>query len=379
MKPVYVLADNIVSPIGFSSEENFSSLLENKTALQPIDIINEEFTTYASVFNKQQLDSIESDTAPGLISRYERILYKSLKYALSDNRIDSKSEKTIFIFATTKGNIELIEKPETDINKLKLYYSAQKITALFGNPNKPLVISNACISGLAAIITASRLLSAGYYENAVVCGADTVNNFVLSGFQSLKALSAFPCRPFDINRTGVNLGEAASTLILSVNKKNIADGNQMRIAGGAITNDANHISGPSRTGEELALAINIALIESGLESKNTDLLNAHGTATSFNDEMEAKAITISGLHYTPVNSLKAYYGHTLGVAGLLESIITLHSLKKGIILKSKGYEQCGTSLPLNICTTHINKNITTALKITAGFGGCNAALVLVKN
>src|SRR6185436_18114346 len=114
--------------------------------------------------------------------------------------------------------------------------------------NKPVVVSNACISGLLAIIIGYRLIQSCQYDQAVVVGADEISKFVLSGFESFQAISSVPCKPFDAARSGINLGEGAGTVILS-SDKNFSRG--IKITGGSVSNDANHISGPSRTGEEL--------------------------------------------------------------------------------------------------------------------------------
>lgn len=158
-------------------------------------------------------------------------------------------------------------------------------------------------------------------------------------------------------------------------KKNVDD---VKVVSGAISNDANHISGPSRTGQELGYAIKKSLIDAGLGPDDIDYISAHGTATPYNDEMEANAINYAGLQQVPTNSLKAYYGHTLGAAGLIESIITLHSMKENIILPSAGYEDNGVSKPVNICTSLQHTEVKHALKTASGFGGCNAAMIFSK-
>ena len=160
-------------------------------------------------------------------------------------------KKTILIISSTKGNISLLETETYNdaLNKrISLNTSAKLVAEYFQFANQPVVISNACISGLLAIITGMRLIQSGQYEHAVVAGADVISKFVLSGFQSFQAISAEPCKPFDAARNGINLGEGAGTMILSSNK-NYSSG--IKVIGGSVSNDANHISGPSRTGEEL--------------------------------------------------------------------------------------------------------------------------------
>jgi 3-oxoacyl-[acyl-carrier-protein] synthase-1 len=210
----------------------------------------------------------------------------------------------------------------------------------------------------------------------VVAGADLITQFVLSGFQSFHAVSDTPCKPFDAGRNGITLGEAAATIVLSTVKPPSKD--SIQLSGGAVSNDANHISGPSRTGQELHHAIEAAVKEAGIDKASIDFISAHGTATVYNDEMEAKAITLSGLQQVPVNSLKGYYGHTLGAAGLIESVACVHSLQEDVILPTPGFEKPGTTQPL-----HVNDALQTGtyrhcLKTASGFGGCNAAIVLQK-
>ena len=258
---------------------------------------------------------------------------------------------------------------------MALSTSAKLVADYFHFANKPIVISNACISGLAAIITGMRLIQSGQYENAVIAGADVISKFVLSGFQSFQAISNDRCKPFDAARNGINLGEGAGTIILSSNKK--YEGG-IKITGGSISNDANHISGPSRTGEELNFAIIKAMKEADLSPKEISFISAHGTATIYNDEMEANAITLASLQHVPVNSLKGYFGHTLGAAGIIESVVSIHSLKQNVVLPTLGFQNTGVTKPINVCTSLYKTPLQNCLKTASGFGGCNAAIVISK-
>ncbi len=153
---------------------------------------------------------------------------------------------------------------------------------------------------------------------------------------------------------------------------------QIQVLSGAVSNDANHISAPSRTGEELCQAINQSLADAGLSANDIDFVSAHGTATSYNDEMEAKAIDLAGLSNVPTNSLKGFYGHTLGAAGLIESVISMQSLKESIILPTPGHRPLGVSSPINIVTGLLQHPVKTFLKTASGFGGCNGAVIFSK-
>ncbi|MDB5118591.1 MAG: beta-ketoacyl synthase [Mucilaginibacter sp.] len=375
MPAVYIVSDNIYSPIGTTTAENFERIKQGLSGIkQHNDPALADEPVYVSLFEKS--DIINDNSL--IYTKFERLLIASVKDALKDSGIDAINDKTILIVSSTKGNISLLE---TDANnpelksRIAMHRSAKLIAAYFGFVNQPLVVSNACISGIMAILTGMRLIQSGQYENAVIVGADVITKFVLSGFQSFQAISQKPCRPFDQDRTGITLGEGAATMVLSSNAKYAS---RIKVLGGAVSNDANHISAPSRTGAELKQAIEKTLIDAGLNTADIDLISAHGTATSYNDEMEAKAIALAGLANVPLNSLKGYYGHTLGAAGLIESIISIQSLKQNMILPTLGFESMGVTNPINVCTTLTSVALKTCLKTASGFGGCNAAVVFSK-
>jgi 3-oxoacyl-[acyl-carrier-protein] synthase-1 len=118
--------------------------------------------------------------------------------------------------------------------------------------------------------------------------------------------------------------------------------------------------------------------EAKLSADDIDLISAHGTATLYNDEMEAKAINLAGLQSVPVNSLKGYYGHTLGAAGLIESVISIQSLKENMVIPTIGFHNMGVTKPVNVCTTLLETALHNCLKTASGFGGCNAAVIFSK-
>jgi 3-oxoacyl-[acyl-carrier-protein] synthase-1 len=370
MRNVYVVADNIFSPLGKDTITNMEALKKGRSGIEfhERNISPEPF--YAALFPP------ETKIYEELLTAFEHIVIDSASAAMQDIGFDPGNKKNGFILSSTKGNISLIENLASETipeNRVSLNTSAGIIAKKLGFTSEPLVISHACISGLLAMITGMRLIRAGMYENLVISGADLISSFIYSGFQSFQAISPNPCRPFDAGRDGISLGEAAATVILSVNKTP----GSILLGGGSVSNDANHISGPSRTGEELFLAISSALKQSGTSNDEIDFISAHGTATRYNDEMEAKAFHLASMDEIPVNSLKGYYGHTLGAAGILESIVTIHSMKENIILPTFGYKTPGTEMPLNIAKELKHTKLNKCLKTASGFGGCNAALVIV--
>ncbi len=384
MNNIYSCGENAITSLGFTVEENTEQIKKDITGVglvQDKSLFPEDF--YASLISTQRLENEFSALAnPDEYTRFEKLLILSAQNALKQNpRIDTSSNKTVFVISTTKGNIDLLEEKQKgrfEPDRIFMWKSAQLVAQFFGNKNKPVVVSNACISGVLAISAAREMLKAGYYDNAVVIGGDIASEFVVSGFQSFKSLSFGPCKPFDLNRDGLNLGEGAGTVILTNKLENLNDHTPVLVLAGACNNDANHISGPSRTGEGLFLAVTRTMKQSGIQAHEIDFISAHGTATSFNDEMESKAFSSAGLSNVPLNSLKGFFGHTLGAAGIIESAISIQGMRQDILFNTLGYKDYGVPEKITIVNklTHkVQKNI---LKTASGFGGCNAAIIFSK-
>jgi len=187
-------------------------------------------------------------------------------------------------------------------------------------------------------------------------------------------MSDMPCKPYCKKRTGINIGEVAASVLVTSNSE-LLNEESVVILGEGSCNDANHISGPSRTGEGLYRSISSALKQAEILSESIDYISAHGTATNYNDEMEAIAFNRHDLGDTPVNSLKGYFGHTLGASGLLETIVGMHSLKNNTLYTSLGFEEMGVSQPINVIEQTTTKELNTFLKTASGFGGCNTAIL----
>lgn len=366
----YIIADNIISPLGETSEENYLSVKAGRSGIRAYEPgtcnIPEGF--YASLLF-EDFETLALRSAQKAIANAQK--------TIGNERLELKGKRTAFILSSTKGNIE---------ENISLADSAQRIATQLGIDAKPIVVCNACISGLSALILGNRLIDSGLYDAAIVCGCDTPRQFILSGFQSLKALSPEPCRPFDMERMGLNLGEAAATLILS---KNPIQGNSWRMGDGFIRNDAFHISTPSKTADGLYLSLQRTLESFTKEISSTckqiDLkehlafINAHGTATLFNDQMESVAIGRAGLSDLPANAYKSFWGHTMGAAGILETIISMKAIDDDTILGTRGFSELGVSGKMNICAENRPTDKKGFIKMLSGFGGCNATIWAAKN
>ncbi len=379
MRRVYFGSDNIISSLGFSTAENASRMLAGECGIKS----GAEGEFYPG---RVAVSKISDERASKLYqhdqsryTRFENLLLHSISDALAQSTIDPSSERTAFLISTTKGNIDLLANGPNgpfEEERIHLWKLGEMISGHFNIQKKPLIISNACTSGSVAIITAARMIASGEIDHAVVCGGDILSGFVVSGFMSFQALSPLPCRPFDLNRSGLSLGEGFGTVILSADRQSCGTGRPVAYFGGATSNDANHISGPSRDGEGLYLAIDKALDEAGVTAADIGFISAHGTATPYNDEMESLALSWAGLDQTPANSFKGYIGHTLGGAGIIETILSVYTLRNDILFASPGYEENGVSKPLNIIRKVLRTPVRRVLKTASGFGGCNAALVI---
>lgn len=359
--PVYIGAEVIVSPLGPTAASNTDRVLSGHSGIRLQKGRGwKESDVYAAVMQGMPAEG-----------KFGRLLEESLGEIPGqwDASLLS-SESTLLIISSTKGAIaDNITDPFQPV--------VSRLESRFSLRHRPLVISNACVSGVVAINTAARLLKAGLYKHVVVAGCDVVSDFVLYGFQSLYAVSDEPCRPFDKDRKGVSLGEAAGTVVLSAERSAFA-AEPFVYLGGAAANDANHISGPSRTGEGLVRAVSKAIGNAGIAPREIGFINAHGTGTNFNDEMESIAFGRLGLENVPLNSLKAYWGHTLGAAGIIETAACLQMMRRESVAASLGYASPGTSVPLNVLTENKSPDTEIFLKTASGFGGGNAALIIKK-
>ena len=359
MRKVVCMGESILSPLGATPAENFAAVCRGESALQRYEGmfgVHEPFV--ASLMDR------DSWTVPGR-TFFDSIVVEAARRAVEAAGIDPASPRTAFILSTIKGNIEFI-----DTQDVTLAASARRLADAFGNPNPAVVVSNACISGLAALLQGRRMLLSGGYDHVVVVGAEVQSRFIVTGFQSLKALSEAPCKPFDAARDGLNLGEAAAAVVLGFGEEG------WELVDGAVRNDANHISGPSRTGEGSFKALRYVLKQTRPEE--LAFVNVHGTSTLYNDEMEAIAIDRAGLLDVPVNALKGTFGHTMGAAGILESILSMHAVEAGLVLPTRGFSERGVSRPVRVSAAAGQTDKRAFVKLLSGFGGVNGALLFRK-
>ena len=359
MSELHVTYGGIVTPLGSTIDSHLAALSQGSSGVSIVA---------KSGFNKEdwplgKIVDLQTDNR-----------YTSLLNILCDRLIEEhgstlfSSEKTLIIVSTTKADIQKL--PDDTFSSTR-----DIISTKLKPKHAPIIISNACVSGVLAVNTAADYLSTDKYDTVVVIGIDALSDFIVYGFQSLFALSNIPSQPFDKNRKGICIGEAAGALIVSKEKLSSAQFT-VNYLGGSATNDANHISGPSRTGEGLFRSVKATLDKSNVSASEIDFVSAHGTGTLYNDEMESIAFDRLGMTHIPLNSWKGYFGHTLGAAGIIEIIASMISMENNLLFKSIGFEETGTSCPLNVITEKTSKAVNTVLKTASGFGGGNASLIL---
>ena len=250
---MYILSDNIISPLGFTTSENYRALKSGTSSLRRYEsLLGLPEPVCASLFTDSQKAKLQMQG----LTFFESLAVASIREALKGQCFDISSHRVALILASTKGNIQEFKSSrvqEVQGSRVGLADSAEMIAQYLGITTTPIVVCNACISGTSAQVLALRLIESGEYDYVIVNGTDCVSRFVLSGFSSLKALSSAPCRPFDIDRNGLNLGEASATILFGNTCEEKAGA--WRVAGASVRNDSEHISNPSKTAEGCLRAI----------------------------------------------------------------------------------------------------------------------------
>ncbi|MFZ1539522.1 MAG: beta-ketoacyl-[acyl-carrier-protein] synthase family protein [Chromatiaceae bacterium] len=237
------------------------------------------------------------------------------------------------------------------------------------------VVSTACSSSAKVFASAARMLAAGVIDAAIVGGVDSLCLTTLYGFNSLELLSNQPCRPFDVDRKGISIGEAAAFALLERLDTSL-DANEVLLLGTGESSDAYHMSTPHPDGLGAQLAMSAALRSASLQAGDIDYINLHGTATPSNDTAEGKAILALFGGLTPCSSTKGATGHTLGAAGGLEAIISALSLRHGFLPGGINSLHLDPTLPIQYLTTNSTLAPRRVMSNSFGFGGTNCSLIL---
>lgn len=320
---------------------------------------------------------IEDLTAPSDGSLHDALLER---VAVQFGNISSD---TRLLAASTKGEIDLFEAVGRTGSQLPASVLFEpllaKISRRFGLTDGGMNINAACASSTIAIARAAAMIAAGQVDSVLVYAADLVSEFVFSGFSALQALSGTPCRPFDVDRQGLNLGEAGVALLLTSEAQadRQAQPPLARVAGWGAANDAHHVTAPARDGSGLILACRSALEKAEISTQQIAAINAHGTGTLYNDAMELTAFNhLFADHLPPLHGIKGSLGHCLGAAGGLEAAVAGYSLQQQMLPGTHGCKQPEEAGQGQLSADSQVISGDYLLSTNSGFGGINAALVL---
>ena len=289
------------------------------------------------------------------------------------------------VLSTTKADVEALERTfrrepcsAAARRHVQPAWLAADLAAARGVSGPVQCVSVACISGLLALKQGAALIRRDLADLVYVVGVDLLSPFVLSGFTSLKSLDPDGCRPFDRGRLGLSLGEGAGAVALV--RGDLASPGSVWLRGWGVSDDANHLTGPARDGSGLAAAIRRALDQAGLPAGNVDYAHMHGTGTPYNDAMESLALrSVFGERTPPFGSSKGMLGHTLGAAGVLETILCWVALKSRLLPGTPRLREPDPIAPDSLLTLPKPvAELRAILKVNCGFGGTNGAMVLAK-
>jgi 3-oxoacyl-(acyl-carrier-protein) synthase len=292
-------------------------------------------------------------------------------------------ERLGLVLSTTKANIEALERltenrPCSDLARRHLQgnFLADDLAAEHGARGPVQCVSTACVSGLIAIQQGAKIIQRGAADAVLVVGVDCLSEFVVAGFTALKAIDPNGCRPFDAARCGLSPGEAGAAIVLT--RADFAPGLAIKIRAWGGSNDANHLTGPSRDGSGLAQAIRSALASAKLSPSEIDYVNAHGTGTPYNDAMESMALrAVFGETCPPFSGLKGMLGHTLGAAGVVETIACVLAMRENFLPGTPRLNVAAEGVPAGIVREPRSvAKLNHVLKLNTGFGGVNGALIL---
>ena len=368
MKSVIVDSE-IVTPLGLGLDPCWEGVCRQTCAFKPLDR-----------FDLPSADHCVASTIDGLTYHQSPSLVEQMLAQIFQGK--TFPSDIALMLATTTGEVDLLEQtllqqssgPNGSLNVL--LHNVQEDLGLNGPAS---LISSACTSSTAAIALASNLIESGVQDAVLVVACDAVTEFVFTGFSSLMALDPDGARPFDADRQGLTVGEAAGYLLLMSEQRARSEGRHClgRVTGWGLSNDANHMTGPCRRGDGLARAIRQALRVADRSVDDIGMICAHGTGTRYNDTMEMLAFKQVFPQPRPVFSVKGILGHTMGAAGLLETLMTLKALAEKVVPASAGIAKLDEDMVDWVVTEQTSlQGGSLGLTTNSGFGGANGALIL---
>lgn len=385
-----------VSPLGHDVEAFWKGLLSGRSALGPIESFDASSYAPSLAGEVKHFPRILSDDETRRLDRIGQYALVAAREALTSadlvlDRVDR--ERVGVILATTLGGMrigEAYQRSQRDrgpfdarqLLHFPYYAAACRLARELGVRGPVVSPSIACASGTQAVGMALELIRRGQADVFVAGGVEVICEFVVSGFNCLRATTGGVVRPFDVRRDGLQLGEGAAVLVVESVVHARARGARVdvEVAGTGLSGDAVHMTAPARDGAGATRAMRAALADAKLDPSQVDFVSAHGTGTVYNDAMEIAAVrNVFGeaAAHIPLNSIKGAIGHTLGAAGSFEAIMCAKILEEGMIPPTAGCEEVSPDCGLDIVRgAPRERSVRVALSTSSAFAGNNAALVL---
>jgi 3-oxoacyl-[acyl-carrier-protein] synthase-1 len=396
-KGVAITGMGIISAIGNNVSENYDALINEKKGITRVDnvetIQRSEIMVGEVKFTNDELIAQLNLPPENNYSRTALLGAIAAKEAIANAGItDIKKYKTGIVSGTSVGGMDMTEKyyyeyltekaPQKYIESHHAGDSTQKIAEQLGiEESLVTTISTACSSAANAIMLGARLIKSGKLDRVVVGGADCLSKFTINGFKTLMILSDTYNTPFDENRKGLNLGEAAAFLVLESDKVVKAENKKVLayVKGYGNANDAFHQTASSENGDGATLAMEKALKVANLVPSEIDYINAHGTATGNNDLSEGRAIfRVFGEDLPEFSSTKAYTGHTLAAAGAIEAVYSVLALQNNVIFPNLNFKTPMKEFSMIPQTELKKKELNTVMSNSLGFGGNCSTVIFSK-
>jgi len=387
-----------LSPLGCGVPAFWEGLLAGRSGVAAVRSFDTSRYTHALAgevpdFTPDRHLSPEETRRLDRVSQYALV---ATREALDEARLDLQRvdrNRVGVILATTLGGMLIGEAYQhsrhdhrpfaaRQLLHFPYYATAPRLARALGVRGPVISPSIACASGTQAVGLAQELIRRRQADIFIVGGVETVCDFVVSGFNCLRATTATRVRPFDAHRDGLAVGEGAAVLIVEEadHARARGVGADIEVAGTGLAGDAVHMTAPARDGAGAARAMQAALLDAACGPQSIDFISAHGTGTLYNDAMEMAAITAvfgEAATHIPVNSIKGAIGHTLGAAGSFEAIMCVRILREHVIPPTVNCEQLDPSCALDIVRgAPRSRDVRTALSTSSAFAGNNAAIVL---
>ncbi|HWH41971.1 MAG TPA: beta-ketoacyl-[acyl-carrier-protein] synthase family protein [Usitatibacter sp.] len=389
MTPVPITAFTVTSALGRGVPATLDAISQARTGLAPCRFETVDLDTFVG-----EVDGVDAVALPAALARFDCRNNRAAELGLAQDgfeeavnaaaRRHGPARVGVFIGTSTAGILaaELAYRrrdaasgalpPDFDYRHTHNTFSvAAYVRARLGLAGPCTAVSTACSSSAKAFASAARYMAAGLIDAAVVGGVDTLCLTTLYGFNSLDLLSREPCRPYDAQRDGISIGEAAAFFLLD----RTAGAGSLALLGTGETSDAYHMSAPHPEGRGAREAMQSALAKAGIDAARVDYVNLHGTGTPSNDAAEDKAMHAVFPGGVACNSTKGFTGHTLGAAGAVEAAMCLIAMREGRVPASPGTRSVDASLRAHYETRGFRRPVDVAMSNSFGFGGTNCSLL----